>query len=61
MARAKAQLAEVGMTDAGDVRPDELSGGERQRVAVARALIGDRRICSPTNRPARLRRPPPNM
>ena len=44
MARAKEQLAEVGMTDAGDVRPDELSGGERQRVAVARALIGDRRI-----------------
>ena len=32
-------LAQVGLTDLGQRRPDELSGGQRQRVAIARALV----------------------
>ena len=32
-------LADVGMTDKGDVMPHELSGGEQQRVAIARAIL----------------------
>ena len=43
-ARARRALAEVDAGELADMRPDQLSGGERQRVAVARALIGDRRI-----------------
>jgi putative ABC transport system ATP-binding protein len=27
-----------------DRYPDELSGGERQRIAIARAIVGDRRV-----------------
>lgn len=37
-------LADVGMEELADAMPDHLSGGEQQRVAIARGLIGDRRI-----------------
>ena len=37
-------LAEVGLEDAADQRPDALSGGQRQRVVIARALVGPRRL-----------------
>lgn len=37
-------LERVEMGELGDRFPDELSGGQRQRVAVARAVVGPRRI-----------------
>jgi len=37
-------LREVGLVDEVDRFPDQLSGGQQQRVAVARAVIGERRL-----------------
>ena len=37
--RARALLAQVGLSDRLDHRPAKLSGGEKQRVSLARALI----------------------
>jgi putative ABC transport system ATP-binding protein len=41
---ALAALSEVGLAGEADRFPDQLSGGQQQRVAVARALIGQRRL-----------------
>jgi len=43
-AEALAALTEVGLAGEADRFPDQLSGGQQQRVAVARALIGRRRL-----------------
>jgi len=43
-ARARALLAEFGLQERLEHKPDQLSGGEAQRVAVARALINNPKI-----------------
>lgn len=41
---AAAALERVGLADLADRFPDEMSGGQQQRVAVARAMVGSRRL-----------------
>jgi putative ABC transport system ATP-binding protein len=41
---AIAALDEVGLADLAHRFPDEMSGGQQQRTAIARALVGDRRL-----------------
>lgn len=45
-ARADALVAleEVGVAHLADRYPDEMSGGEQQRVAIARSIVGERRL-----------------
>ena len=44
MAIARAALSDLDLIDAERRRPDQVSGGERQRAAIARALVGERRL-----------------
>ena len=39
-----AALEALGVADRAGRFPDQLSGGERQRIAIARAVVGDRRL-----------------
>jgi putative ABC transport system ATP-binding protein len=39
-----AALEEVDLAGIADRFPDELSGGQQQRIAIARALVGPRRL-----------------
>lgn len=41
---AEEALAQVGLDAKGHRYPDELSGGEQQRVAIARGVVGPRRL-----------------
>jgi putative ABC transport system ATP-binding protein len=43
-AAARERLEELGLADRAGRFPDELSGGERQRAAIARAVVGERRL-----------------
>ena len=43
-ARAADMLRRVGLTQHIDRYPDDFSGGQRQRIAIARAVVGDRRL-----------------
>jgi len=37
-------LEEVGIPELADRFPDEMSGGQQQRIAIARAIVGERRL-----------------
>ena len=39
-----AALEHLGLADRGGHFPDQLSGGERQRVAIARSVVGERKL-----------------
>jgi putative ABC transport system ATP-binding protein len=41
---ARAALDELGLGSLADRFPDEMSGGQQQRIAIARALVGPRRL-----------------
>jgi putative ABC transport system ATP-binding protein len=43
-ARARDALAAVGITEQLDRFPDDFSGGQQQRMAVARAIVGERKL-----------------
>jgi putative ABC transport system ATP-binding protein len=43
-ALAMRALEEVGIPELADRFPDEMSGGQQQRIAIARAVVGDRRL-----------------
>ncbi|WP_110240321.1 ABC transporter ATP-binding protein [Nocardioides gilvus] len=45
-AREKAMIAleRVGIAEVADRFPDEMSGGQQQRVAIARSVVGERRL-----------------
>jgi putative ABC transport system ATP-binding protein len=44
MSMARAALSDLDLIGAERRRPDQVSGGERQRAAIARALVGERRL-----------------
>ncbi len=44
LAQAREVLDEVGLAGLYDRFPDDLSGGQQQRIAIARAVVGERRL-----------------
>jgi putative ABC transport system ATP-binding protein len=43
-ARAKEALISVGLDEHLDRYPDDFSGGQQQRIAIARAVVGERKL-----------------
>ena len=43
-ARAREALASVGLDEQLDRYPDDFSGGQQQRIAIARAVVGERKL-----------------